>query len=426
MNCVHQLIRRSRTLYNIILLTRKLLFNISNVKFKRELRKTRKKKEAEFRHRQIKIIFELWEPSFWKCDALYKALQNDSRFNSAIWINDSPNSTTPELKEKNRNLAINFVLTNGYKYHQGITAQELIDKESPDYLFIVQPYDNCVPINIEKNSHILVCHIPYSYKNLEGASAYMSRNAQLFHRYYTESESLRLYVSLYMSNSGRNVRATGLPIASQLSSKNIDTPTKNIANNKIVIIWAPHWTIPIFSRNEYNVSTFTLIADDFLNLITKYKESVHFIFKPHPRLKRALYEDKNWGKQKTDSYYAEWENKENRQLAEGEYVSLFRQSSAMIHDSASFIQEYLLVDKPCMYLTRDDAMVSFNRDTKDALNCYYKGNNVGDIDKFIQNVLNGIDPLCSTRKQYIKAHLISDFFSPVNNIISDLLKPATN
>ena len=58
----------------------------------------------------------------------------------------------------------------------------------------------------------------------------------------------------------------------------------------------------------------------FLNIAEKYKDKIQIAFKPHPLLKVKLSKHKEWGQQRTEDYYKKWQNLENGQLEEDDYI----------------------------------------------------------------------------------------------------------
>ena len=80
-----------------------------------------------------------------------------------------------------------------------------------------------------------------------------------------------------------------------------------------------------------------------LSFTEKYKDKIQIAFKPHPNLKTVNKSSKS-GKP-NDDYYDKWNSLDNGQLEEGDYFDLFLQSDAMIHDSVSFLSEYLYTMK---------------------------------------------------------------------------------
>ena len=92
----------------------------------------------------------------------------------------------------------------------------------------------------------------------------------------------------------------------------------------------------------------------------------------------------------------------------GDYMDLFANSDAMIHDCSSFIGEYLFTEKPCCY------MLKSQQEIEDVLNpmgmaCiknYYKAFSKEDIMKFIDDVVvSGIDPLKEGREKFSRQEL---------------------
>ena len=151
-----------------------------------------------------------------------------------------------------------------------------------------------------------------------------------------------------------------------------------------------------------------------LEMARKYADKVQFVFKPHPLLQPHLY--KYWGKEKTDAYYAAWENLSNGQVEMGQYDDLFMTSDAMIHDCSSFTNEYMFTCNPVMYLMHDKSDShgsNLNTFTRKAFDLHYKGTTHEEIEDFIQNVINGKDALLEQRKKYY-----AEYLKPVNNKMS--------
>ena len=143
-----------------------------------------------------------------------------------------------------------------------------------------------------------------------------------------------------------------------------------------------------------------------LETARKYKDKVQFVFKPHPMLKDKLYKNESWGPEKTDAYYDAWNTMPNTRLADGNYVDLFITSDAMIHDCSAFTAEYLYVNKPVMYVTEKERIESFNSFANECFQVHYHGSSIRDIETFIDNVINGKDPLLKERTALVKEKLL--------------------
>lgn len=373
---------------------------------------------AKTKKRPIKVAFLLYELPFWKNEALFKAMQEDERFTPAFWILNPPYIADATIRNAVRKQCDEYVNKNNFLHYDDLTLVELRKSFSPDFIFAVQPYAHNIPFKMQELKRELPCFIPYGYSNLSTGLAYGDKKIRFFYRYYVESAYIQEEARKYMKNKARNTRVTGLPMATWL----LNARSKRNDNRKC-IMWAPHWTVGHDDSRALNISTFLTIADAMLNIVKSYKEQVSFIFKPHPRLKRELYTTPDWGKERTDAYYRTWQEGENTRMEDGDYTELFALSDAMIHDSGSFIQEYLLMDKPCMYMMRPNANTPFNQSTQQALECYQKGSTAEDIEHFVHDVLEGKDPLSETRHKFIHSYLLPNNQSPVQNIIEDLLNP---
>ena len=228
----------------------------------------------------------------------------------------------------------------------------------------------------------------------------------LFRGFY-ETKIHKKIAKKYSKTRARNIRITGYPGLDNLLLNKIQNqdPWKNTKNVLKKIIWAPHHTIDDKSLLCY--SNFLSYHDDFIVLSEKYRNEIQIAFKPHPLLKPKLYEHSEWGKIKTDCYYEKWQNLENGQLALEDYIDLFLTSDGMIHDSGSFLVEYLSTSKPALFVMRDtDIRDRFNDFGKLAFENHYHANNFNDIEEFITNVvLENNDILYKQRKIFIKTHL---------------------
>lgn len=65
------------------------------------------------------------------------------------------------------------------------------------------------------------------------------------------------------------------------------------------------------------------------------------------------------------------------------------------------------MNKPVLYTLRDDKMLSsFNDFGLKGYEQLYHGNTVEDVEHFILNVIDGIDPMCESRSKFIKEYLM--------------------
>lgn len=375
--------------------------------------------EAKQNGRKIKVAFMMWEPSFWKSELLFKAMEQHPLFEPAFWMTNMGAVKDKSILCKKRAAAIDYAQKHNHIFFESSTYLELRNDFNPDYIFIAQPYISYSPFKLHELKYEIPCYIPYYCDSITAPHAYSGKYVQDYYRFYLESQKIHDEVIKFMPNKGKNTKVTGLPIVAQLQTKISEPAWPETADGKKKIIWAPHWTIG--GRGpQFSVSNFLEIADKMLSLAEQFKDEIFIAFKPHPRLIKELYEIKGWGKERADAYYSSWKNGYNTCLQEGDYIALFQQSDAMIHDCGSFLLEYMLINKPCMYLIRKDARVQFNATAKQALQAYRKGTKIQEIEQFVIDVIKENDDSAEKRKQFIEEYL-TDTYSPIDNIINDIL-----
>lgn len=363
---------------------------------------------------KVNVVFFASTLGMWRYQEIYDRLIRDSRFNCKIFIHpflsyerDAQEKEDVILTKyfKDRNIPYVDVLNNEEE------AYSQINKFNPDILFYPQPYLVLFGHNFNylKFKDRLLCYAPYAiytvYNKWLSNSPLLNIAWKLFYpTVYHLNEAKQLAF-----NHGRNVIIAGNPLSKDLMSHPANDPWKKQATKKIRLIWAPHFTIE--DNGALNRASFLWLNETMKLIANQYKDIMQVAFKPHPRLKTALYQHKEWGHEKTDEYYEFWRNGDNTQLEEGNFASLFATSDAMIHDCGSFTAEYLYTKKPVMFVTNDIEKVcgDLNEFGKKCIEQHYIGSEGKEIFNFIDNVvLKGKD---------IKKNDREDFF---NNILKSM------
>lgn len=371
--------------------------------------------------RKIRVAFMMWDPALWKNDALFRAMLLHPLYEPILWIS-AIGENNGDARQRRLLQCEEYAKSNNFHYYISDSFDEFRLVHNPAYIFVVQPYDLLIPFSLYQLKGVIPCYVPYAYCTLLDEFLYRGMKLQGFYKCYVESEHIREMLSSYMLNEGANLVASGLPIATQLRTQIKQHAWPVSAKNKIKLIWAPHWTISTIKTHLLALSSFIELADDILKLV-QHRDDICVAFKPHPWLKERLYNAPTWGKVRTDAYFLAWEAGKNTFVADGDYVALFQQSDAIIHDSSSFIHEYLLVDKPSMFLKREDGKANFTESTLRALACYQIGRTISDVESFIDSVKNGEDSMEEKRRAFVSSYLYPAGNSPVDYIIDDLLNP---
>lgn len=341
---------------------------------------------------KIKVVFLAMHESVWKVDPVFKKMLADSFFEPEILV--CPYTVYGEERMlKDMEQAYNYFSNKNYPVQKSIKDDGswiTLDELKPDIVFFTNPH-NLTRKEYYEDAYLnyLSCYVPYHHEVVTNAEQFN----QHFHiaqwKIFATHEISKDIFSKISPTKGENVNVTGYPIAEKLLNKEKSQSPKSCWKNndqRVRIIWAPHHSIEMSENIPY--SNFIAYAELFKLLSESYKDKVVWSFKPHPLLKPKLYLHKDWGVSKTDEYYEYWNNQEYSQLDEGDYIDLFRTSTAMIHDSGSFLAEYLYLQKPVTFLMSEiNNEQHYSEFGKSALNSCKKAYDKEDIKNFIDEVI---------------------------------------
>ena len=382
---------------------------------------------------RINVVFVATFLSQWKYQRLYELMRQNPRLNPIILVAPMRHhEASPDylgLKQRFDEMKVDYIDFDALPESDKDIRKSL----KPDILFYIQPYYHIYDKRVDSHSFKdkLLCYSVYFYGlscidwayNLE----FHERAWKLF--YITNFH--KKMASEYAMNKGRNVDVVGYINADlfmESAKKVLDGCQFNVWKPQSVmkkrVIWSPHFSItPDTTLYQGN---FLAMAETMLLIAEKYKDSIQFSFKPHPSLYSVLCRLPEWGKERTDAYYAKWENGENTQLDNGEFVDLFMTSDAMINDSGSFTAEYIYTLNPALncFVDADRVYNTMNDIGKAALKCQYKGSSCEEVEQFLENVvLTGNDTLREKREAFYKQYLQIPYGESVTmNIYNSILK----
>lgn len=242
--------------------------------------------------------------------------------------------------------------------------------------------------------------------------------------FYSSKEQADV-IKPYMDNHGKNVCACGsLKLRPIFDASYIPKQVwKEQKKVKKKIIWAPHHEDRT-GEEMYQYDAFYDLYDVMLEIAEKYKEEIQFAFKPHPLLKVKLI--RYWGEDAQRQYYERWENMENTQLEEGEFIDLFLTSDAMILDCISFVAEYSATRKPAMFTLGSHTRVRMNEMGDALLDQMYiaKGDLKNQICSFIEDVvIAGNDVKKQGRDEVVSKYLAQpNELSAAQNVYNKMME----
>lgn len=376
----------------------------------------------------INIAFQSYSAAQWPAEEVYRKFEATPNVNVKIIVSPLVDRTTESTLDSYRNTLSWF----NDSVHNVVEGMDINTLESyswdqlggyPDVLYQLSPWFTSLPTiqwYCKLPLRCLVGYIQYGMNlidNNDGSYAIQSiYNKQFFNtvwRVYCESTYNLEGYKQYQFLHGENVRYSGYAkmdyfygldeLGEETVRKLWKIPEgKNPGDMKKIII-APHYSV--YDDGLLLLSTFSKNVWFWLYLAEKYKDSVSFVFKPHPNLRLMAVNYKLFKSyEEYDKYIAKWDSLPNgKAIQEGDYLQVFNTSDAMIMDSGSFLGEYLYTGKPLLFLTRpEQCFLALGKKVVDA---YYKtpGENYAEIEAFIKNVvINGNDEMKEKRNKIFR------------------------
>lgn len=356
------------------------------------------------------VLFIASTLPMWRYEEIMRLMIADERFNVSVAL-CSINEYAKEERAKCINDLKTYFESESIKPIDAddpdINLKELFADKDFDIIFYPQPYDGIYgnELEFEANRERLFCHCPYG---MQLNSDLRFINSEFFNyawKIFHCSPAIKKRCRRFMLNDGKNVVVIGESHYDLIRSlKNSpQTPWNQQEKPKKKVIWAPHFSM-VEGQTLFR-NAFAKFHRIMLEIAREYQDDIQFVFKPHPRLKTQLYSMANWGKNRADAYFEEWNSLPNAQVYTGSYESLFAHSDAMIHDCNSFAGEYLFTGNPVLYITENagNLRASFNELGNKCLDAHYFANSESDIRAFIDKVvLKGEDNMKSQREQLVK------------------------
>lgn len=383
--------------------------------------------------KKLNICLQVARPGMWCFDYLYDMLSKDQRFNVSVVVMPD-HFYIKEMQKFYFQKAYDELCKKGYKLYKGYDYKNdkvlNVRKEiKPDIIFYTdfyKPhfYDEFYITNFfDKIS--LLNEYGFSVMQDEKTCAWELNN--LVDLYFRPTQIHKKMAQQLMQNKGKNVIVTGSPKLDAIFDPNFKPKQvwkkQSGKTRKKRIIWAPHYTDKM-PDNMYKNDAFWEIYDFMLQLAEKYQDKIQFVFRPHPVLKKRAAE--KWGLAEQETYYKKWDDLENGQYYDGDFVDLFMTSNAMIMDSCSFRAEYTAFDKPLFLTITKTSRLKYNEFGEMLNELFYKPEDdlkQGIID-FIENVvLRGNDIMAKPRHEFVQK-----YFSKINgrtaseNIYHEIIK----
>ena len=416
-------------------LPRTLKDRLKYLKKKLDLSKYRKKQrriieEIRLKH-HVNVMIIASSMGMWRFDEFCRQVLKDSSFSLLVVIKPFLSYIESEQENETKRLT-NYLSGSNIPFvvvDNGDNAFRLIKQRfKPDLIFYPQPYGGAYGDETDWSSNMdcLLCYLPYS---LHLTSLNWCINTDYHNLAWRQYQPSKLHAEESAKKTvckGDNVVIAGEPRHDDFQTPAVGAPWNKLDDGLVrkKLIWAPHFQI--MGDQVMNRMDFLRISGLMIKIAEMYSDSLQIAFKPHPRLKTSLYRHQEWGKKKTDEYYAMWASMKNTQLEEGEYVDLFKTSDALIHNCGSFTGEYLYLKKPVAYVTMDVESIKapMHEFGKRCVDSHYIVSDDKEIIAFIEDVvIGGNDTMREFRQGIYDMQMVPPNNSSVaENIVNDIRK----
>ncbi|MBR0049310.1 MAG: CDP-glycerol glycerophosphotransferase family protein [Prevotella sp.] len=368
--------------------------------------------------RPVRVVFVALNVAMWKYQGLVDLLKADPRFKVVVVLSPGitykPEQRLRDLQQMRQFFSMHEVDFVDWRIEDGAQPVDIRRELKPDVVFYMQPYHgsyhprHCFLHFTDR----LIAYSPYSYLQVQVPYNYDNVMQNVAWRCYYANDYHVADARRLARNKGVNALAVGYTSADEYLSG--ETENKGGAESGAAtpaavktLIWAPHCTLAN-DGSAFSRSNFLMMADYMVGLARRHSNDLHIVFKPHPGLLTELYMHTEWGKERADEYYGLWRSMENTSLADGTFIDLFRESDAMVHDSGSFVVDYLYFNHPVMYVSQniERAKGYVNEPGRCAYDAHYIGRTTADVEHFVdQVVLSGHDTMEPVRKAFYNRFL---------------------
>lgn len=288
-----------------------------------------------------------------------------------------------------------------------------ISKDKPDLVFISNPYEVVTPPlfwpeNIAKHARLV--YLPY-YTEMSTCKESIKVHvfmpvARYAWKIIAQSQKIKNIHIKYAPKRGKNVLVTGLPkwdnVCELRKKANLPKEWKNKLKDKKVFLWNSHYNIGSQTATilEYGKAIIELFSS---------RKDIALIWRPHPMTETIF-------KLYHPEYQPFWEGlkeaveKSNSMVMDKNksYNLAFQCSDALITDFSSIIAQYMLTEKPVLWLRKAQEAEQNNPDEHPIrIDCLDQAVSPEEIAAFIDRVLKGIDPTKEERLKVMREDLPS-------------------
>ena len=365
--------------------------------------------------RPIEVYFLLSQPALWWSNNLIASLRNDQRFRVVIAVFKDHEHPKPS-----DSLRQNLIFAGSIDGVDEVLCYPIRAENRPRHAIVFYQQPSMAlprawqPFQIARKN--LITYVPYGFKvSGVGSDHFNLPLHNLAWLIFAESAWHESQFQKHGYRRGKNVVLSGYPKFDDIRDLSSSSPRQTEPKK---VMYAPHWSV---NDSYLGYGTFYTFADHVRTLAIEH-DSIHWTFKPHPRLKRELVVDGRWSLERIEDYFSWWADQTNTSLLEGgNYIRNLVSQDALITDSGSFIAEFFPSARP-MLLLRSDESVGYNEFGDMLLACQYSGSTPLDLEDFIlQQIVGELDLKYAARRELLGSLQMFSSESSSQGIYSSIL-----
>ncbi len=273
-----------------------------------------------------------------------------------------------------------------------------------DIIYCCNPYDPMAhrlhSIEYLSTQDVLPIYINYGFDCLRETtySRYLCKELNLVWKCFADTVfSYEDYIRVQPLR-GKNVFLSGYAKMDDLVS------IPETKHDRLKILISPHHTV---QYEQAPLSNFLRLYKEILLLPDLYPE-IDFVFRPHPLLFPTLRSCGLWDDERIDQYLSDLARKGVVYSPEGDYLHLFRECDAIIHDCGSYTVEWLFTGKPACFVRNPVLKDSqLTRLMLEAMKQHCIAKDFDDIRMFINELLVSPDRKRQISKSFLDGIMIN-------------------
>lgn len=358
---------------------------------------------------QVRAVFFAELGGKWdSMESLYRQMCQDPRFDPVVVL-------TPIIRAKQVDGETNSeIVYDDYLTSKGIPFYNCweysLEQDCPELAFTSQPYETVTPVefwaeNIAKYTRLvyLPYFIPYMmYSDSRTTLCKMPIYSYAW-RVAGSSEKFAQYYKKYSLCQGCNLMVTGIPkmdYAVQLKKQPCPIPDNWVSkvHNRTVILWNTWF--------DWNSSSLEIL-EQIVPWFAEHKEFA-LIWRPHP-MSRPIFKLNGREEYYRFEILVETVNAATNMVVdtEPEYAAAFSCSQAQVSDFSSMMTQYLLLDKPLLWVDRPGKSIQLVESEEQMVSNRWmeKASNATEVIEFLERVKNGKDRNRALRAEVRKQDL---------------------